>query len=100
MSSLIEIQTQIALLQKQAEEIRTDEMGQALQDILTKMDIYGITIDDIDRARGRVRKSSNPAPIKYRGPNGEAWSGRGLTPKWLVALIAQGQTKESFFITE
>ena len=100
MSSLIEIQTQIALLQKQAEEIRTDEMVQDLQDILTKMDIYGITIDDIDRARGRVRKSSNPAPIKYRGPNGEAWSGRGLTPKWLVALIAQGQTKESFFITE
>ena len=75
-------------------------MGQALQDILTKMDIYGITIDDVDRAKGRVRKSSNPAPIKYRGPNGEAWSGRGLTPKWLVALIAQGQTKESFFITE
>ncbi len=100
MSSLIEIKTQIALLQKQAEEIRTDEMGQALQDILTKMDIYGITIDDVDRAKGRVRKSSNPAPIKYRGPNGEAWSGRGLTPKWLVALIAQGQTKESFFITE
>jgi len=100
MSSLIEIQNQIALLQKQAEEIRTDEMGQALQDILTKMDIYGITIDDVDRAKGRVRKSSNPAPIKYRGPNGEAWSGRGLTPKWLVALIAQGQTKESFFITE
>ena len=100
MSSLIEIKTQIALLQKQAEEIRTDEMGQALQDILTKMDIYGITIDDVDRAKGRVRKSSNPAPIKYRGPNGEAWSGHGLTPKWLVALIAQGQTKESFFITE
>ncbi len=99
MSSLIEIQNQIAVLQRQADEIRTGEMAQAMQDILSKMDTYGISIDDIDRARGRVRKSSNPAPVKYRGPNGETWSGRGLTPNWLTALIAQGQPKEAFFIT-
>ena len=23
---------------------------------------------------------------KYRGPNGETWSGRGSTPKWLREL--------------
>ena len=27
---------------------------------------------------------------KYRGPNGEEWSGRGRTPKWLAALEAEG----------
>ena len=25
-------------------------------------------------------KSRGPAPVKYRGPNGETWSGRGRTP--------------------
>ncbi|MBP9683695.1 MAG: H-NS histone family protein, partial [Rhodoferax sp.] len=34
-----------------------------------------------------------------RGPNGETWSGRGLTPRWMAALVAQGQAKESFIIT-
>ena len=38
---------------------------------------------------------------KYRGPNGETWSGRGLMQRWLVALVAlvaQGKTKEEFAI--
>lgn len=25
------------------------------------------------------------APVKYTGPNGETWSGRGRTPKWYTA---------------
>ena len=104
MNNLIDIQNQIAILQKQAEEIRTRELAQAIQDILGKMDAYGITVDDLDRARGRTRKqasatkSGNPAPIKYRGPNGETWTGRGLMPRWLAALVDAGQAKESFAV--
>jgi DNA-binding protein H-NS len=44
------------------------------------------------------KKLTTPVAAKYRGPNGEAWSGRGLTPRWLATLIAQGQTKEAFAI--
>ncbi|MDD3935669.1 H-NS histone family protein [Rhodoferax sp.] len=104
MSNLIDIQNQIAILQKQAEEIRARELAQTIQDILGKMDAYGITVEDLERARGRTRKSvaaaksGNPAPAKYRGPNGETWSGRGLMPRWLAALVAQGQSKEAFAI--
>jgi DNA-binding protein H-NS len=104
MTTLIEIQNQIASLQKQAEEIRTNELAQNVQDILSKMDAFGITVDDLERARGRTRKSTpttktaSPAPVKFRGPNGEAWTGRGLMPRWLAALVAQGQAKESFAV--
>ena len=35
---------------------------------------------------------------KYRGPNGEEWSGRGRTPNWLAALEAEGRTREEFLI--
>jgi len=104
MNNLIDIQNQIAVLQKQAEEIRARELAQTIQDILGKMDAYGISIDDLDRARGRTRKpvaaakSGNRAPIKYRGPNGETWTGRGLMPRWLAALVDAGKAKDSFAV--
>ncbi len=37
-----------------------------------------------------------PAAIKFRGPNGEAWSGRGKTPTWLRAQIEGGKTADEF----
>jgi len=42
---------------------------------------------------GGARKA---APIKFRGPNGEAWSGRGKLPKWLKAATANGQSVDAF----
>lgn len=104
MTSLIDIQNQIALLQKQAEEIKAAELASTMVDILAKMEAFGITVEDLERAKGRGRKpaalgkSGNPAPIKYRGPNGETWTGRGLMPRWLSAKVAEGQAKESFAV--
>jgi DNA-binding protein H-NS len=105
MTSLIEIQNQIALLQKQAEEIKAQEFNKTVQEIQQKMEAFGITIADLESGRGRPRKAAgkaapsvNPAPAKFRGPNGETWSGRGLMPRWLAALVAQGRTKEEFAI--
>lgn len=103
MTSLIDIQNQIAKLQQQAEQIKAQEFQNAVQDIKAKMAAYGITLADLEAGKGRVRKATGsktgtPAPIKYRGPNGETWSGRGLMPRWLAAQVAQGKTKESFAV--
>lgn len=118
MSNLIDIQSQIEKLQKQASEIKAKEFSGTVQDILAKMQAFGITVKDLQGAKpakagrkGVSKKaggSAKPAKVskkagvtvaaKYRGPNGETWSGRGLTPKWLAALIAQGQSKESFAV--
>lgn len=119
MSNLIEIQSQIEKLQKQATEIKAREFHKTVQDILAKMQAFGITLKDLQpgktrvgKAKGKIAKGAKSAPkaakrteksgpavaAKYRGPNGEAWSGRGLTPRWLTALVAQGKTKEEFFI--
>lgn len=116
MSNLIEIQSQIEKLQKQALEIRTREFDRTVQDILAKMQAFGITLKDLQpgKARGgkgrskiatvapgKTKKKPKAAAVvaaKFRGPNGETWSGRGLTPRWLSALVAQGQSKEEFAI--
>lgn len=117
MSNLIEIQNQIEKLQKQAAEIKTKEFQKTVQDIRAKMQAFGITLKDLQPGKGRggkikvktgvsakraaagaKKKSNSVVPAKYRGPNGEAWSGRGLTPRWLAALVAQGRKKEDFAI--
>lgn len=120
MSNLIDIQSQIEKLQKQASEIKAKEFHSTVQDILVKMQAFGITVKDLQGAkpgkagkagRGRAatkgkavkaakapKKAGVPVAAKYRGPNGETWSGRGLTPKWLATLVAAGQSKESFLI--
>jgi DNA-binding protein H-NS len=118
MSNLIDIQSQIEKLQKQANEIKAKEFHSTVQEILAKMQAFGITVKDLQSVkpskagkggRGKSKaiavkipktpkKPGTPVAAKFRGPNGEAWSGRGLTPKWLAALIAQGQTKESFAV--
>ncbi len=38
-------------------------------------------------------------PVKYQGPNGETWSGRGATPNWLIEQMEQnGKKREDFLI--
>ena len=124
MSSLIEIQSQIEKLTKQASEIKAREFDKTVQEILAKMNAFGITIKDLHPAKGgktgarvkaRLRKpaaalvgrsgskvksksAGTMVAAKFRGPNGESWSGRGLMPRWLSALVAQGKTKEEFAI--
>ena len=58
---------------------------------------------NVGNGKGRVAKTRGPrkgtkvAP-KYRGPNGELWSGRGLKPLWLTAELKKGKKLESFSI--
>jgi len=115
MGSLIDIQSQIEKLQRQANDIKAKEFDKTVQEIVGKMRAFGISVKDLQVAlSGRAkssakpvpkRKSASPAgkpqasvPPKYRGPNGETWSGRGLTPRWLAALVQEGQAKEAFLI--
>ena len=129
MSNLVDIQSQIDKLQKQANEIRVREFDKTVQDILAKMNAFGITVKDLQSKRGAklsgkkrgmsgiMRSAKGPgkpaassgkrgpsksagtvvAP-KFRGPNGETWTGRGLMPRWLSALVVAGKTKEQFAI--
>ena len=127
MNNLVDIQSQIDKLQKQANEIRVREFDKTVQDILAKMNAFGITVKDLQTKRGaklavkssgkggasKLAKAASKsggkrtpsksagtvvAP-KFRGPNGETWTGRGLMPRWLSALVASGKTKEQFAIS-
>ena len=115
MSNLIDIQAQIEKLQRQASDIKAKEFDKTVKDIIARMQAFGITAKDLQNATAHATKPgaksaakrARKAPAakrsavvqpKYKGPNGELWSGRGLPPRWLAALIAQGQPKETFLI--
>jgi DNA-binding protein H-NS len=116
MSKLIDLQSQIASLQKQADEIRSKEFQATIIEIRQKMQAFGITVKDLQSTRAKpgrkakvvagakpakpakVKKPSAAVAPKYKGPNGETWTGRGLTPKWLTSLVAAGGTKEQYLI--
>lgn len=116
MSNLVEIQSQIEKLQKQAREIKSREFDKTVREILVMMEAFGITVKDLSSGKSRGakvktkkttaarapgtpgKKNGSAVAAKYRGPQGESWSGRGLTPRWLAALMAQGKTKEEFAV--
>lgn len=119
MSNLIDIQNQIEKLQKQAAEVKAREFDKTVQEIRAKMQVFGITAKDLQLSKGRAvkgktkaktktgafskratgdKKSGRPVAAKYLGPNGETWSGRGLMPRWMSTLVAQGRKKEEFTI--
>ena len=41
---------------------------------------------------------ANVAGVKYRGPNGEEWSGRGRPARWLTELEAQGKKRADYAV--
>lgn len=127
MGGLIEIQSQIEKLQKQAAEIKSREFDKTVKQILVLMDAYGITLRDLQQAGGKalrktaskkgkpgrptgkklaIKKMVGKTPAtkgtklapKYRGPKGETWSGRGSMPRWLAELVAGGKPRESFAV--
>lgn len=53
-------------------------------------------------AKRGARKAGSVAkvPAKYRGPEGDTWSGRGKQPRWMAALVATGRTPAEFLIAK
>lgn len=88
-----EIQNEIARLQQEAAAIRANELNAVIQEIRAKMTAYGISVDQLKESKG-VRK---PAAVQFRNSaTGDAWTGRGRTPRWLADAESKGQNRESF----
>jgi DNA-binding protein H-NS len=65
---------------------------------LDKLDQFGRPVKGAGKGvRSHPLKGGKVAP-RFRGPEGETWSGRGLRPKWLTALVSDGHKLEEFAI--
>lgn len=98
MTTYSELMAQAQSLMAQAEQARQNEIASVIAEIKATMKKFGITLDDLD-GRKRSRKPKTDAPAKYRGPNGELWSGgAGRRPEWVRAALAAGHSLDSYLI--
>lgn len=97
---------QIALLRKQAEELRNQERAGVIEEVRRKIAEYGLSASDLKLAArgGSGRRNAAPAAsakaaAKYRSPTGETWSGgRGRKPRWVTEALAAGKSLSDFEI--
>ena len=117
MNELLKLRQQIAEMEKQAADLQKKNRPVVLAQLREQMAAYGITAEELSRPAAKATKpkatlakpAASPAkgkkpvvhsPAKYRGPQGQEWSGRGTAPKWLNDLLADGKTREDFLIRQ
>jgi DNA-binding protein H-NS len=105
------IEAQIRSLEEKKREIEL-ERHKAIRTVVREMERHHLTFDDIRRNRSankalaKSRRKTNKAatanrrkvPIKYRDKKGNTWTGRGRTPRWLVAAENAGQKRADFAV--
>ena len=98
--SLEELHALAVRAQKALEEKRKESRKAVIAQIKELADSIGIsvTITEGDKPVS-ARKGSKVAP-KYRNPHNhdQTWTGRGVKPRWLAALVEQGRRMEEFLI--
>jgi DNA-binding protein H-NS len=114
MNELVKLRQQIAEMEKQAADLQKKNRPAVLAELREQMAAYGITAEELSRPAAKAarpkalpaksaslpkgKKPAVPSPAKYRGPQGQEWSGRGTAPKWLNDLLIDGKTREDFLI--
>lgn len=103
MATYKELLAQREALEKQIASAMEAEKTAAIDQVRALVAEFGLSASDCGFS-GRKEKSSKPSgnstkrtvSIKYVGPTGEVWRGRGRTPKWITALEAQGRSRNEF----
>jgi DNA-binding protein H-NS len=105
MATYLELREKGEKLLAEAEELRVKELNDVIRDIKEKVKAYGLSAQDLGFSAAGVsrrKRSSGPASKatpKYRGPNGETWSGgRGRKPRWVTEALAAGKKIDQFAI--
>ena len=104
MATLQELMAQREALERQIEQTKKQERGDAIEKVRALMAEYGLTVADLGSrtTAGKARKtksSGNKVAAKYRNAStGESWSGRGLQPRWLKAALASGRKLSDFAV--
>jgi DNA-binding protein H-NS len=78
-----------------------DERAAAIAEMRERFSQLELSFEEVLAAEGNkqtTRRSGATARVKYRGPDGETWSGRGRAPVWLKILEAGGHNREEYLV--
>ena len=100
------IEAEIKRLQARSKAM-TRKRRAALRGIVAQMKKHEITTAEVaalleprskTSAPKKARKKPAAVPVKFQGPNGETWTGRGRAPLWLVTAEEAGKKREYFAV--
>lgn len=100
-----EAEAKVNALRQKLEEERNNERTQAIASAKELIKAHNLTPLELGFSAKKpirrvtpVDKRVTVAP-KYKDPaTGKTWTGRGKTPAWLAALVANGHTKQDYLI--
>lgn len=92
-----ELQAVIADAEKALKDKQKSKRKEVIAQINELAASIGVRVEIVEGDKRSARKGIK-VPIKYRNPNNpdQKWTGRGVTPKWLQALIDSGRDKSEF----
>jgi DNA-binding protein H-NS len=90
-------------LERQIEQTKKHERGEAIEKVKALMAQYGLSVADLGSrpvsSKPKKGRSGGKVAAKYRNTStGETWSGRGLQPRWLKAALASGRKLADFAV--
>ncbi len=96
-------ETELQAVINQAEKALKDKKSKKRKDVIAQIKDLAVSIGvtvDIQNADVKRRRKGKKVAAKYRNPNDESqtWSGRGVAPKWMQALLESGRDKSEFII--
>lgn len=98
---LLEIQKLQEEVDSRLKELRTQALHE-IQNLVDRFEIFSCEVKFKENPSMPRRRATagTKVPMKYRGPNGELWSGRGRAPAWVREIEAKGQTREDYLINK
>ena len=105
-----QLEAQRLQLQAEAEKQRKEAMASVIQELIEKIDAYGITAKDLGLRVGKGDKADKPQRVRkslgakvagtgktFTCPNGQTWSEgtRGRKPAWLTQHLAEGGASDN-----
>lgn len=100
--SLSDLNDLLARVNKAIQAKKDDARTETLQKLKALAVSEGFSLDELvgKGPGGRRQRSDKGVKLKpkYVGPNGEIYTGRGPTPKWLKTLERKGEKREKFLV--
>lgn len=96
-------ETELQNVINQAEKALIDKQALKRKEVISKIKELAISIGvtvDIKEINNKVVKKGKKVAPKYRNPadSNQTWTGRGVSPKWMQALVVSGRDKSEFLI--
>lgn len=86
---------------ERAETALKNKQANKRKEVIAKIKELAASIDmnvELSEVGKKAIRSVSSVPIKYRHPEDteKTWTGRGMTPKWMQALLDKGHDRAEF----